>query len=117
MGRIFAEVRKVSRIISRITPAMAERLTGDYLAILQREARPGAARVIDKNPLNFRNLGLIARLFPQARIIHCTRHPLDTGLSNYFQRFPLRLEGEPVAKIREGALCLNDPAQAQVCPP
>jgi hypothetical protein len=31
------------------------------------------------------------------------------------ERFPLRLEGEPVAKIREGALCLNDPAQAQVC--
>ena len=26
-------------------------------------------------------------LFPKARIIHCTRHPLDTGLSNYFQRF------------------------------
>jgi uncharacterized ferritin-like protein (DUF455 family) len=31
------------------------------------------------------------------------------------EHFPLRLEGEPVAKIREGALCLNDPAQAQVC--
>jgi hypothetical protein len=31
------------------------------------------------------------------------------------ERFPLRLEGEPVAKTREGALCLNDPAQAQVC--
>ena len=31
------------------------------------------------------------------------------------KRFPLRLEGEPVPKIREGALCLNDPAQAQVC--
>lgn len=31
------------------------------------------------------------------------------------ERFPLRLEGEPVAKIREGILCLNDPAQAQVC--
>jgi len=30
------------------------------------------------------------------------------------ERFPLRLEGEPVAKIREGALCLNDPAEAQV---
>ena len=30
-------------------------------------------------------------------------------------RFPLRLEGEPVPKIREGLLCLNDPAQAQVC--
>jgi hypothetical protein len=31
------------------------------------------------------------------------------------ERFPLRLEGEPVPKIREGILCLNDPAQAQVC--
>jgi hypothetical protein len=31
------------------------------------------------------------------------------------ERFPLLREGEPVAKIREGALCLNDPAQAQVC--
>jgi len=31
------------------------------------------------------------------------------------ERSPLRLEGEPVPRIREGALCLNDPAQAQVC--
>ena len=31
------------------------------------------------------------------------------------ERFPLRLEGEPVAKIREGAICLNDPGEAQVC--
>ena len=31
------------------------------------------------------------------------------------ERFPLRLDGEPAPKIREGALCLNDPAQAQVC--
>jgi uncharacterized ferritin-like protein (DUF455 family) len=38
------------------------------------------------------------------------------GFARSFQeRFPLRLEGEPIPKIREGALCLNDPAQAQVC--
>ena len=30
-------------------------------------------------------------------------------------RFPLRLEGEPVPKIRQGGLCLNDPARAEVC--
>ena len=30
-------------------------------------------------------------------------------------KFPLRLEGEPAPKIREGALCLNDPARARVC--
>ncbi len=31
------------------------------------------------------------------------------------EQHPLRLEGEPTPKIREGALCLNDPAAAQVC--
>jgi hypothetical protein len=31
------------------------------------------------------------------------------------EHFPLHLEGEPLPKIREGALCLNDPVQAQVC--
>jgi uncharacterized ferritin-like protein (DUF455 family) len=31
------------------------------------------------------------------------------------KRFPLHLEGEPVARIRAGALCLNEPATAQVC--
>ncbi len=30
-------------------------------------------------------------------------------------KFPLKFEGEPVSRIREGALCLNDPAQANVC--
>jgi uncharacterized ferritin-like protein (DUF455 family) len=30
-------------------------------------------------------------------------------------KFPLRFEGEPAPRIREGALCLNDPATAQTC--
>jgi hypothetical protein len=31
-------------------------------------------------------------LFPKARILHCIRDPMDTGLSNYFHRFPLHLD-------------------------
>jgi uncharacterized ferritin-like protein (DUF455 family) len=31
------------------------------------------------------------------------------------KKFPLQLEGEPVPRLRSGALCLNDPATAQVC--
>jgi uncharacterized ferritin-like protein (DUF455 family) len=31
------------------------------------------------------------------------------------ERFPIRLKGEPPPRIREGTMCLNDPAQAQVC--
>ncbi|WP_299469846.1 sulfotransferase [uncultured Gimesia sp.] len=46
-----------------------------------------AVRIIDKMPANFLHLGLIAILFPEAKVIHCQRHPLDTCLSCYFQRF------------------------------
>ncbi len=31
------------------------------------------------------------------------------------EKFPLHLEGEPVPRIREGALFLNEPARAQAC--
>jgi len=31
------------------------------------------------------------------------------------KRLPVRLEGEPVPKIREGSVCLTDPEHAQVC--
>ncbi len=46
-----------------------------------------AERVVDKLPWNFMNLGLIALLFPQARIIHCRRDARDSCLSCYFTRF------------------------------
>ncbi|MBW8865274.1 MAG: DUF455 family protein [Verrucomicrobia bacterium] len=31
------------------------------------------------------------------------------------EKFPLQLEDEPVPRIREGAICLNDPTKAQAC--
>ena len=52
-----------------------------------RALAPGALRVSDKMPHNFRHLGLIAMLFPKARIIHCRRDPRDTCLSVYFTQF------------------------------
>ena len=56
---------------------------------LQRLARTDgkAIRVVDKMPQNFLHLGLIALLFPKARVIHCRRDPLDVCLSCYFQNF------------------------------
>lgn len=48
---------------------------------------PQAVRVTDKMPQNFMYLGMIALLFPMARVIHCVRDPLDTCLSCYFQKF------------------------------
>lgn len=44
-------------------------------------------RFTDKMPYNAFQLGLIAKMFPGARIIHVHRHPLDTCISCFFQRF------------------------------
>ena len=44
---------------------------------------PGAARVVDKMPVNYRHLGLIRMAFPKGRILHLRRNPLDTCLSIY----------------------------------
>ncbi len=43
--------------------------------------------ITDKMPHNFRNLGLIALLFPKVKIIHTMRNPIDTCLSIFFQNF------------------------------
>lgn len=44
-------------------------------------------RLVDKNPLNMLCLPMIARLFPEARIILCLRHPCDVLLSCFMQPF------------------------------
>lgn len=48
-----------------------------------RATAPRASRHTDKMPHNFRHVGLIWHLFPNARIIHCRRDPIDTCLSCY----------------------------------
>ncbi len=45
---------------------------------------PQAGVVTDKRPDNFLYLGLIKSLFPDAKIVHTTRNPLDNCLSVYF---------------------------------
>jgi len=57
-----------------------------YLSHLRQDDAP-AHWYIDKNPHNFRHLGLIQALFPQARIIHCVRERRDTALSIWSQYF------------------------------
>lgn len=46
-----------------------------------------AVRVTDKMPHNFVSLGLIHATFPNARIFHVRRNPVDTCLSIFFQNF------------------------------
>ncbi len=43
--------------------------------------------ILDKNPLNFQWLGFIKILFPNSKIIHCSRNLKDTALSIYKNAF------------------------------
>jgi tetratricopeptide (TPR) repeat protein len=72
--------------VEQLGQADMDRLAGKYLDQLD-ELSGQAKRVTDKMPHNFYYLGLIQLLFPEARVIHCERDPLDTCLSIYFQNF------------------------------
>jgi len=74
------------RCLEQITSAQLDELAGGYL---EGFGKPDSdlRRVTDKFTTNFLALGLIEMLFPDARVIHCVRHPLDTVASCYFQDF------------------------------
>ncbi len=44
--------------------------------------------IINKWPNNYERVGLIARIFPNARFIHCQRNPMDNLISQYTLMFP-----------------------------
>jgi len=75
------------RGVKELTSDMVIKLVNEYDHLLRRDVDPHVVQIIDKFPLNFKFLGIISMLFPKAKIIHCMRDPLDTCLSNYFQRF------------------------------
>jgi hypothetical protein len=46
-------------------------------------ARDGSPRFVDKLPMNSLNIGLIHGAFPNARIVHVVRHPMDACYAMY----------------------------------
>lgn len=57
-------------------------LANEYLSVLGTIG-PDARFVTDKMPANYLALGQIHSAFPNARIIHMQRHPVDTAISIY----------------------------------
>jgi len=68
--------------IRAITPERAKALAAEYLGKVEFFSTT-AARVTDKMPHNFRLVGLIALLFPNARIVFCRRDAMDNCFSIY----------------------------------
>lgn len=72
--------------MSLIDRKMVEENSARYLQELALHC-PTAVRITDKEPGNFFRIGLIKTLFPDARIIHCQRNPLDNCTSVFFHCF------------------------------
>jgi tetratricopeptide (TPR) repeat protein len=71
---------------SRLEPHWLAKMAEAYLQ-RRRAVSGNASRITSKMPTNFFYLGLIALLFPKARVIHCRRDPRDTCLSCFFTDF------------------------------
>ena len=67
--------------------AVSDCLDTVKLYLDQVRARQSSEYFTDKMPYNFMFVGLIALALPNAKIIHCTRNPLETCFSIYKQNF------------------------------
>lgn len=87
LGYGLLDVDAYGRNVMALDAAGLGEITNAYLRSLTRSAPKGALRITDKNPQNYEQIGLIARLFPNARVVHCRRNPVDTCVSNFMQSF------------------------------
>ncbi|MFC1683953.1 sulfotransferase [Pseudomonadota bacterium] len=72
-------------------PKHLEEVRDHYYGLLEIEHKFSEPYFTDKLPQNFRYLGFIKSLFPDAKIIHCRRNALDICVSCYFQSFSEQL--------------------------
>lgn len=73
--------------LPHVPKEMFEGFAGAYLDGTARHMEPGTSHLVDKMPANYANVGLIALMFPNAKIVHITRNPIDTCVSCFFQKF------------------------------
>jgi tetratricopeptide (TPR) repeat protein len=80
---VAGELAPFPESMASISPQQIKSLATRYRDELA-QLFPGATYVTDKRPDNFLYIGLIKSLFPDARIVHTTRNPLDNCLSIFF---------------------------------
>ena len=73
----------------KIDASLINNLRNGYLDLIA-ELNNSSSVFTDKELLNFNSIGLILRLFPNAKILNCTRDPLDNCWSIYKNFFPIK---------------------------
>ena len=85
--------RPYPECIDELSDKDARKLGEDYVDYLISLAGADKYRyIINKWPNNYERVGLIARIFPNARFIHCQRDPLDNLISQYTLYFQNSVE-------------------------
>jgi len=72
--------------LTELTGEALHSFAGRYVAFLHQLSSE-AAYVTDKMPSNFNMIGIIHALLPNAKIVHVSRHGMDTCLSCFTQLF------------------------------
>ncbi|SFC29711.1 tetratricopeptide repeat-containing sulfotransferase family protein [Pseudoalteromonas denitrificans] len=73
--------------INELDESKKLQLSTQYKIQIQQYFNQYQAITIDKNPNNYLHIGLIKKLFPNAKIINVIRNPLDNALSVFKQYF------------------------------
>ena len=88
VGFINDLVKRASELTEQPYPISMQHLSEDEKRQLRKTyltrmvTRFGHSRfVVDKNPLNFNFIGVIAAVFPEARVLFCKRDPMDNCVS------------------------------------
>jgi Flp pilus assembly protein TadD len=93
-GELTVVQNAISKLLKTVTARPEKALRQDDISWLQSALTNGYADysdgspvLIDKNPLNFRWAGFLARAFPQAKFVHVSRDPMAVAWSIYSRLF------------------------------
>ncbi len=82
-------IQRWPEVIAAVDEDVLRQAAADYVQLVGKRQPLTAKRFVDKAPLNFFHVGLIALLFPNARIVWCRRDPRDVCMSIYGENFAL----------------------------
>ncbi len=86
MAALGAQAADAVEALGQLDRQTAQRLASRHLESL-RALSPAALRIVDKMPENYLYLGLLASLFPRAKVIHCRRDLRDVAVSCWMTHF------------------------------
>lgn len=82
LGMDAPQTAKVISALNAYSDADINAMAADYVASV-KSFTAQTPHFTDKLPANFMNIGFIRMILPNAKIIHCRRHPIDNCLSIY----------------------------------